>query len=168
MKSGRQPAVAWQREPFVWLVIAIPMCAVVVGFVLLALSLTSYDGLVTDDYYRRGKEINRVLARDHFATDHNLSAGLTFDSGAERLTITLSGGVPPGTPTLQFLHPTREGMDRTVQLIRESTSTFGGTLPALSNGRWIVQLGTEQWRLVTTIGYPVHEVSFAAGTRDAN
>ena len=135
MNSGGQPTVAWQREPFVWLVIAIPTCAVLVGFVLLALSITSYDGLVADDYYRRGKEINRVLARDRFATDHNLSAGLAFDSGADRLTVTLSGSAPPMTPTLQFLHPTREGMDRTVQLIRESASTFSGALPALSRGR---------------------------------
>jgi hypothetical protein len=59
-------------------------------------------------------------------------------------------------------------MDRTVQLIRESTSTFSGTLPTLNRGRWIVQLGTDQWRLVTTIGYPAHEVWFDAGARDAN
>ncbi len=51
----------WYREPYVWLLIAIPACAVVAGFVTLALAIATDDGLVVDDYYWQGKQINRVL-----------------------------------------------------------------------------------------------------------
>ena len=72
--------VRWYREPFVWLLIAFPATAVIVGFTLLGLAIYSDDGMVEDDYYRKGKEINRVLARDQAAAKHGLESTLAFDT----------------------------------------------------------------------------------------
>ena len=44
----------WYQEGYVWLVIAIPGLAVVMGVVLITLASTSFDGLVADDYYKKG------------------------------------------------------------------------------------------------------------------
>ena len=63
----------WKQEPLVWLLIAIPAAAVIMGIVMLTLAIKSYSGLVIDDYYKHGKQINRVLARDRFA--HELGLG---------------------------------------------------------------------------------------------
>ena len=73
------------REPFVWLLIAFPATAVVVGFTLLGLAIYSDDGMVEDDYYRKGKEINRVLARDQAAAKHGLESTLAFDTAKREL-----------------------------------------------------------------------------------
>ena len=54
---------AWYREPLVWLLISFPLTAVIAGFFTLYLAIISSDGLVVDDYYHRGKEINKSLAR---------------------------------------------------------------------------------------------------------
>jgi hypothetical protein len=54
----------WHRQPWVWLLIALPMSAVIGGMVTLYIAVTTSDGLVVDDYYRRGKAINLDLARD--------------------------------------------------------------------------------------------------------
>ena len=64
----------WYRHPMVWMVIAIPASAVIVGSILLTLSITTFDGLVEDDYYKKGKEINQVLERDEFALEKEISA----------------------------------------------------------------------------------------------
>ena len=51
----------WYKVPFVWLVVGIPLSAVIMGGVILYFSIVSFDGLVVDDYYTEGKKINRVL-----------------------------------------------------------------------------------------------------------
>ena len=65
----------WKREPLVWMLIAIPLSAVIMGVVMITLAIQSYSGLVVDDYYKKGKQINRVLARDKFAYELGLAAG---------------------------------------------------------------------------------------------
>ena len=66
----------WKQEPLVWLLIAIPFTAVVMGVVMMTLAIQSYSGLVVDDYYKKGKQINRVLARDRFAHELGLAAAV--------------------------------------------------------------------------------------------
>ena len=51
----------WYREPLVWMVVAIPAAAVIAGAVMLVLANATWDGLVADDYYERGMQINRSL-----------------------------------------------------------------------------------------------------------
>jgi len=52
----------WKKEPFVWMIIAIPSSAIIMGVVIITLAIQSWSGLVVDDYYRKGKQINLVLA----------------------------------------------------------------------------------------------------------
>ena len=78
-------AVRWYREPWVWLLIFFPLAAVVGGMVTLYLAVTTSDGLVVDDYYKRGKAINRDLARDTVAAQHRLVASLELYPGDNRV-----------------------------------------------------------------------------------
>ena len=71
----------WYQEPFAWLVLGIPVVAVLTGMIMLSLSIRGFDGLVVDDYYKRGKEINRTLERDQAAVDQALSAQLSMEPG---------------------------------------------------------------------------------------
>ena len=74
--SIKMPTKPWYKEPWPWVLIAIPFSAVIMGVVLITLALESEDGLVVDDYYWKGKQINQVLEiiesgklnRDHYAT----------------------------------------------------------------------------------------------------
>lgn len=52
----------WWRYGHLWLVIAGPVLAVVVGMAMLAAALALPDPVVAADYYRRGMEINKTLA----------------------------------------------------------------------------------------------------------
>lgn len=147
----------WYREPLVWLIIAIPLSAVLAGITMLGLAISSYDGLVADDYYVRGMEINRQLGRDRRAAETGLAADIDIDYQTSELNIALSATSHRKMPEIievQFLHPVRSGLDHKLELFRNVDGRFHGKLPELIPGRWIVQVGTPQWRLVGAMRIP--------------
>lgn len=54
----------WWKFGYVWLVIAGPAVVVVASFITLYLAVTRPDPVVTEDYYRKGIEINKTLGDD--------------------------------------------------------------------------------------------------------
>jgi hypothetical protein len=147
----------WYREPYVWLLIAIPACAVVGGFVTLALAIATNDGLVVDDYYWQGKQINRVLSRDRAAAAHAMSADLSFDYGHGVVHARLharEAAYLPARVRFALLHATRAGFDRTLELDRTAKGDYYSTLPVLAPGHWYLQLEAEDWRLFGSMHVP--------------
>ena len=51
----------WWKFGHVWLVVAGPAVVVVASFITLYLAIRTPDPLVTEDYYRKGIEINKTL-----------------------------------------------------------------------------------------------------------
>ena len=139
----------WYKEPWVWLLIALPMSAVIGGMITLYLAVTTSDGLVVDDYYKHGKAINRVLARDRAAAARRLEARFQVDVAHNRMTLMLQAedAALPETLQFSFLHPTRKGHDQRVLLERTGEGRYAGNIAELSRGAWHVQLETEEWRL---------------------
>ncbi len=157
MKESMTKSNRWYREPFVWMLIAIPLTAVIVGFVSLALAIRSDDGMVEDDYYRRGKEINRVLARDQAAVSHGLESRVELDDAHHELLVRLTAShivTLPDNIELKFLHATRAGLDRSLILPRHADGTYRAPLPELALGHWNVQLAAQDWRLVGSLFVP--------------
>ena len=153
------PPRPWYREPMVWMVIAIPATAVLVGALLLGLSIRNYDGLVADDYYKRGKEINRVLARDQLAKRHAIAASLRVTAGELVVDLRHDGrlAVPP-TLELRLLHRTRSGFDRSFLLTAGPDGFYRGRLDGDAPGRWVVQLETTRWRVTGYVEWPGDDV----------
>ena len=123
----------WHRQPWVWLLIALPMTAVIGGMVTIYIAVTTSDGLVVDDYYKRGKAINMDLARDRAASTHQLQARLAIDLQYRQVTLNLQaqGYELPGTVALALLHPTRAGHDQAVQLQMVDAGRYTGTVTEL-------------------------------------
>jgi hypothetical protein len=141
----------------VWLLIALPLTAVVAGFTTLWLAIQSDDGLVADDYYKRGKEINRELSRDRAAAELGLVAKLEINTATRRLAVKLSARantVLPEQIELKFLHATRAGLDRTLILPRQNSALYETPIPNLPPGRWHLQLAAQDWRLTGSIVTP--------------
>jgi hypothetical protein len=130
------------------MVIAIPLSAVLVGAVMLTLSIRTWDGLVEDDYYKHGKEINRVLQRDRLARDHAIEATLVLAVGGVTVDLRHDGRLStPATLELKLLHRTRSGLDRSVLLTMGPDGKYLGQLETGAPGRWIIQLETGIWRV---------------------
>ncbi|MDH3453062.1 MAG: FixH family protein [Gammaproteobacteria bacterium] len=155
----RSQARAWYREPYVWLLITFPTLAVVGGVAMIVIAVVSDDGLVVDDYYKRGKQINRVLARDRAAATLQLGAELFIDpQSIVRVRLYAGGDASlPERVGLSLAFATRAGIDQTVALYRAGASGYyaGELLRPLIEGRWYVQLQTEHWRLVGALQAPL-------------
>jgi hypothetical protein len=144
----------WYREPYVWLIIALPLSAVIGGIITAWYAVESNDGLVVDDYYKRGLQINKVLDRDKAALRHELQASLQLIPGASVATIVLHGNDKfsyPGTISVSFLYSTHGGYDRTEELRRVAANTYQGSMPKLVKGRWYIQIEAQDWRLLESM-----------------
>jgi hypothetical protein len=80
------------------MVIAIPASSVIMGVVMLVLAITTYDGLVTDDYYKQGLQINRLLERDAAAERHGLSSEVLVGASGGVIEVQLKGHPPFEAP----------------------------------------------------------------------
>ncbi len=147
----------WYRVPFVWLVVILPLTAVVASFITLALAIRSDTGLVDDDYYKDGMEINRVLDRDRAAAALGLESTLDIDDAHHELRLRLSARrheTLPQNVELKLMHATRAGFDKILILPRRADGTYRAPLPAFVPGHWDVQLSAQDWRLVGSLFMP--------------
>jgi uncharacterized protein len=144
----------WHKEHYVWMIIFFPVLAIVGGIVTIYLAVTSNDGLVVDDYYKEGLEINRTLERDDVALDYQLQAEIDLDKSIDEVILKLSavsGFTYPEKLSVSFLHSTRAGLDRMVNMILTIDGIYRGNLSDLEKGKWYVYIQHDNWRLVKTI-----------------
>lgn len=152
--AQRSDTVPWYRQFHVWLLIAFPALSVVGGFTTLWLAVSTDDGLVVDDYYRQGLEINQVLERDRAASASALTADLQMEEERGRLRVILGaaeGFHPPRRLTVSFLHRTRSGLDRIVVLESTDPMLYEGLAPELAEGNWDVLIEADNWRLLNSL-----------------
>jgi hypothetical protein len=147
------PAVRpWYRQRWPWFLIAGPAIVVAASFVTLMLAAATDDGVIADDYYKRGLLVNRESDRLARAQSMHLGAVLrvTEDGAA---TLVLGGVAEPAAlpPVVQIrvAHPTRAGQDRVVVLTRGPGDVYVGAIAPRSEGRWRVSVETDAWKLPT-------------------
>ena len=141
-------AAPWYREPWPWILIALPLSAVIAGIATLIIAIENQDGLVAEDYYKQGLAINRVLERESRAAALDLSARVMISG--KNIRIGLAGRADlPETVVVRFIHPTRAGEDRSIVLGAIANGWYEGGMPEMASGRWRVQVEDDQaiWRL---------------------
>ena len=151
MSAGR--VTRWYREPYAWLVFGLPACAVLACLATVAIAVATWDGLVVDDYYKRGLEINRRLARERAAAALGLSADVVIGAhGAARIVLRAGPGFghPPALE-VQFSHATRGGLDRRVTFVHDGGGVYEGNAGPLAAGAWYVDVSTPEWRVVRRV-----------------
>ena len=143
-------AAPWYRHPWPWILMAGPAFVVVGGAYATWLAASTSDGLVADDYYKRGMAINRTLARNDYSVKAGLTADVRIDaSGAVRVVLarTDNAAEAAGDIRLRIAHPTRAGQDREATLVRDASGAFIGHVDPPGEGRRYVIVGTDAWRL---------------------
>ena len=146
----------WYREPWPWILMSGPALVVVAGMVTLSLAVSGHDGLVVDDYYKEGKEVNRSLKRDDVARALALSATISIDERHDRVTVALRSAkaevVVAAAARLMLIHATSVGLDQVVTLRADGEALVGDLLP-LAPGKWnlLLEDQSRQWRLQQSV-----------------
>ncbi len=137
----------WYKEPWPWILMAGPAAVVVAGAATIWLAFATADGLVADDYYRRGLAVNQELRRDAAARARGVQASVERSAGALR--VRLAGDAPEAV-FAQLVHPTRAGLDQRLRLARTAEGTYEAALPPLAAGRWrlVLQDPRGEWRIL--------------------
>ena len=136
----------WYREPWPWILMSGPAAVLVAGAATMWLAYTSADGLVADDYYRKGLAINRVLAREDAARRLGISAEVRMAPG--RMSIVLHGESPE-VVLVRMIHATRAGHDLRLRLARSASGDYEAALPPLPPGHWHLSIedAPGRWRV---------------------
>lgn len=153
--TGSSPKYRWYQVPIVWMVVGIPLFSIVVTLSIVWISIETFDGVVVDDYYRKGLEINRQLARDRNANSISLVASASIADDQLRFELRSNSNGPwPDSLELGFYHPTVSNRDVLVTLVHEGSGLYSAEPPQLAYGKWNVMTGTETWRLKGTLFHP--------------
>ncbi len=149
--SVMTPAKPWYRDRWPWLLMAGPAIVVVAGIATAWLAWSTDDGVVADDYYKRGLIINRQLERSRHGETLGLGAVLEITpEGAVRLRLSgLADAAAPANLRAMLANATRAGGDRLVTLERGADGIYAGRMAPLPAGRWRVSVETDAWRLPT-------------------
>jgi len=83
----------WYQHRWLWFLIAIPACSVVLGIVMIVLAVRNPATLVVDNYYAEGRSINRSIALDEAAARRNIQATLQVNS--DRVLLQLNADSQP-------------------------------------------------------------------------
>jgi hypothetical protein len=158
----------WYRDRWPWILISGPAIVVVACIFTTVLAVVSNDGLVTEDYYKQGLAINRLLAREDMARSLGLQAVVQFSPGHDRVRVRLEGAqAPGGVPALVLIHATRAGEDQSVALREVAAGTYEGMLHPPGAGVWRLQLQDARatWRLTGHWRAGQGGATLGAGTR---
>lgn len=155
MTVSEQPSTKpWYREPIMWLVVGLPLTAVIASFVTLIIAARSFDGLVADDYYKQGLEINQRLHRNDAAQALDLKASIQRLGDDPLMRIVIRGNaqfMPPDTVEVTLTHATRSGIDVMVLAPRHGDGSYAFPNPNLAPGRWHIAISTSEWRITESL-----------------
>jgi len=131
-----------------------PAAVIVAGAVTYWLAASTADGLVADDYYKRGLAINQELGRERLAAQRGIEARVTRERSLVRVAL---AGASPDALFAHLVHTTRAGFDQRLRLARVAPGVYESELPPLPPGQWrlILQDPRGEWRITPTLTLPL-------------
>jgi uncharacterized protein len=148
----------WHSYPLVWMMISIPLSAVIMGVVMIWLAVDTDDGLVADDYYKQGMAINDVIILDTRAAELKLNATIEFKPSDKVIRLKFDKGLLERYPDklrLKFQHATRANSDIEVIMSHGLDDQYIGHLDkVISEGVWYFEvdnkgMAADEWKLNT-------------------
>jgi len=106
----------WYKQFWPWFLISIVLSSVAFGTLYAFFAIKYYDGVVVEDYYKHGKAINMVLAKQDRARELGLTGDLRIDPLTSDIVLDLTGEKRPDTLELKLIFPTENDRDQTFTL----------------------------------------------------
>jgi len=113
---------SWYKQFWPWFLIFLPSSVVIASIITIILAVQGADSLVSDDYYKQGKLINKNLRKIEYAKKIGLTGGLSIKNNHLQLNVNIKEKTIKLPPVLKmsFIHPASADKDLSITLI-EST-----------------------------------------------
>lgn len=137
----------WYKHRWPWILMSGPAAVIVAGAATTWIAFASADGLVAEDYYKKGLAVNAVLAREQAA--ERLGIAADFERSGETVRVRLRGASPDYL-FVRFVNATRASRDVRVRLAPAGAGAYEARVPPLPAGRWrlILEDPRGEWRIV--------------------
>ena len=139
----------WFKQFWPWFFITLPLISIIVNVAMITMAVNTEDSLVVDDYYKKGKGINRELSRIETAAELGIAANLVFDIDTVMMSFVDYNAVDKSALTLHLRHTTLSKLDQSVTLVADASGNYRGRLPKPVTGRWDLTLEPfdKRWKL---------------------
>ncbi|MFT5593182.1 MAG: hypothetical protein ACI8SR_001554 [Oceanicoccus sp.] len=139
----------WYKEPYVWMLIGIPLSSVIVGTFFITISVINKDTLVRDNYYKDGLAYNQELQWDKKAKTMDIRMELLVKDNELSMQLVNSRLNPTSTLKVTLGHPTIAAKDRESHLQLTQDKRYLGYVDKLEDGRYylLVESAEQQWRI---------------------
>lgn len=148
----------WYKQFWPWFLISLPACAVLASMATIKLAVDSADGLVTDDYYKKGLAVNKDLSKERLAKTLGLAAEIRLDPETRELRLQLAGRLtsPPPRLEMALTHPTIPNQDHQLHLLAAGNGLYLARLPEIPSVNWHIALTPEnkEWKLSGRVQLP--------------
>lgn len=164
IKNHESPERPWYLEPWVWLVIGLPLASVVGGITTLFIAISEPPDLVPGHWKKDGKAIVQLFEAEQASIDMKLNATTKFLGN--NVVITLNQPVEDTALQVHFIHPTRGENDQVTTLHKIGVNEYSGILPPLVDGNYRVvldsdpQTAAKPWRLTASVVWPTEQLDF--------
>ncbi|MGH8492594.1 MAG: FixH family protein [Moraxellaceae bacterium] len=153
----------WYRQFWPWFIMALPASAVVAGIGTVIIAVKYQDALVRDDWYKEGRAINQNMARDEAAQKLGIVAAIRMDALTGEVNVSLQENSAlahlPAQLQMVLSHPTQAEADQHLVLLKRPDGQYHGQLQQALQGRFDIELGDAQWRLLSSRTFPLNEFS---------
>jgi len=150
--SGEGTPPPWYRQFWPWFLISLPGSVVIASIITINLAIQSNDGLVTEDYYKKGLAIHRNADALLKARELGIEAEVMAAENGRQLLLNLTSVANQafGELRVDLRHPTRSHLDLSRVAQPVGPNRYRVELPEdLAQGDWIIQLSAPEagWRL---------------------
>lgn len=146
--SPAENNLPWWKERMVWLIIALPVSAVVAGIATVFIAAHDPDDLVKADYVKSGMAV--VAPRDALekAAQMGISAKATYHGGKLEMRVDGQDQLSE-TLNLVLVHPTQEKLDQQIPLTAVGQGKYQAQVELTGQGRrhLILEPPDHVWRL---------------------
>jgi hypothetical protein len=144
-----------------------PFIVILAGFYTAWLAVSSSDGLVADDYYKKGLAAGETLAKSQRAEELGITVGLSLTSDNIRLRLSARStemSMPPAV-VVMLSHPTRAGLDQRV-VLKRTGEVYVGAFHLPASGHWLVLVEDDgkTWRLMGSVVLPAANETVIGGS----
>ncbi|MBR9857322.1 MAG: FixH family protein [Gammaproteobacteria bacterium] len=147
----------WYQQFWPWFLIVLPLCAVAASLYTFHLASSGADSMVVDDYYKKGRAINKDISELKKAVDLKLIAELRYQN--DELILKIEGRHNKGEAVrMDFNHPTLAKQDQKILMTSDANGVYRARLDQpLMKGQWNLRIEAfdGNWRMQKRISLPI-------------